>query len=203
LQGLLFCAKQGGVTHPRGLLVAFLSFLLLSLTIGAREPPGQVITWPASGPPILRFSFGKFKELSSVGNLHNYIIDTSAENRWHQQISDATFFLYLFDKNKARIGEGWITLSNVGVGQSVRFQTTVGASGIPTSMEVVARSLPAELQPLAPPKAISITVNSVPQGAAVKLDGNDIGQRPSSCECPRVSTFWSFPNRGSIPGNFP
>jgi len=203
LQGLLVCAKQGGVTHPRGLLVAFLSFLLLSLTIGAKEPPGQVITWPASGPPILRFSFGKFKELSSVGNLHNYIIDTSAENRWHQQISDATFFLYLFDKNKARIGEGWITLSNVGVGQSVRFQTTVGASGIPTSMEVVARSLPAELQPLAPPKTISITVNSVPQDAAVKLDGNDIGATPKLVRVSPGKHILEFSKQGFNPGKFP
>ena len=110
--GLHFYAKQSSVIKLRGILVALLS-CFLSLTLSAREPPAQVVVWPASGPTILRFSFGKFKELSSIGNLHNYIIDTSAENHWDKRISDATFSLYLFDKNKARIGEEWITLSNV------------------------------------------------------------------------------------------
>ena len=114
--GLHFYAKQSSVIKLRRILVAPLFCLLFLLTLSAKEPRAQVVVWPASGPTILRFSFGKFKELSSIGNLHNYIIDTSAENRWDKRISDATFFLYLFDKNKAGIGEGWITLSNVGLG---------------------------------------------------------------------------------------
>ena len=48
----------------------------------------------------MRFSFGKLKEIGSLGNLRNYAIDTTAENRSDKRISDATFFLYLFDKNK-------------------------------------------------------------------------------------------------------
>ena len=100
--------------HKR-FVMSVLWCLVASVSYG-KEAAVQVIVWPASGSPVLRFSFGKFKEISSVGSLHNYLIDTSAENLWGKRISDATFYLYLFDKNKARIGEGWITLSNVSAG---------------------------------------------------------------------------------------
>ena len=118
-----------------------------------------------------------------------------------KRISDATFFLYLFDKNKARIGEGWITLSNVGVGQSVKFQTTVGASGTPITMEVVARSLPPELKPLAPPKSITITVNSIPQGASVKVDGIDAGATPKLVRVSPGKHILEFSKEGVIRGS--
>ncbi len=88
--------------------------LSIAITLYAKEPPAQMLVWPPTGTPVLRFSFGKFKELSSIGNLHNYLIDTTAENVWGKKISDATFTLYLFDKNKARIGEGWIMSFELG-----------------------------------------------------------------------------------------
>src|ERR1700733_17779 len=149
--------------------------VLITLFAHTKDQPAQVIAWPESGQPIVRFSFGKFKELGALGGQHSYVIDTTAENVWGKKISRMGFSLYLFDKNKVRIGEGWVTLSDVPVGQSVKFQTTVGTSGTPVSLELVANSLPAELQPLAPPKIISITVNSVPQGAALKVDGGEGG----------------------------
>jgi hypothetical protein len=177
--------------------------LSIALTLFAKEPPAQVLVWPANGTPVVRFSFGKFRELSSIGNLHNYLIDTTAENVWSKRIPDATFTLYLFDKNKARIGEGWITLSNVGAGQSVKFQTTVGASGTPVSLEIMPRSLPAELQPLAPPKVISITVNSVPQGALLKVDGNEAGATPKQLRISAGKHLLEFNKEGFNPGKFP
>src|SRR5437899_3096025 len=169
----------------------------------AKETAEQVIVWQSSGTPVVRFTFGKFKEISSLGNQHNYIIDTTAENVWGKKIPDATFTLYLFDKNKARIGEGWITLSNVAAGQSVKFQTTVGASGTPVSLEIVPRSLPAELQPLAPPKVISITVNSVPQGALLKVDGSDAGATPKQLRISAGKHLLEFNKEGFNPGKFP
>jgi hypothetical protein len=175
---------------------------LMAVAAYSKNQPAQVILWPATGTPILRFSFGKFKELSSIGSLHNYIIDTTAENLWGKRISEATFSLYLFDKSKARIGDGWITLSNVGVGQSVKFQTTIGASGTPVSMEVAPRSLPAELQPLAPPRTITITVNSIPQGAMLKLDGADSGTTPKLVRVTMGKHLLEFTKEGFNSGKF-
>jgi hypothetical protein len=154
---------------------ALLLTFLLVIAANAKEPPAQVIVWPDSGPPVLRFSFSRLKEVGASGSQHNYNSDTTAENLWGKPISRADFSLYLFDKKKVRIGEGWISVSNVGLGETVKFQTSVSATGTPVSIALAPRSLPGELQSFLPAKTISITVNSVPQGAVPKVDGTDAG----------------------------
>ncbi len=139
----------------RPLRVLLLTFIGV-LAAHAKDPPAQLIVWPESGTPILRFTFGKFKELGSMGSQRTYTTDTLVENVWNKAISNANFSLYLFDKNKVRIAEAVINVSNVAPGETVKFQTTVASSGPPVSLSVVARYLPKELAPLAPPRLVSI-----------------------------------------------
>ena len=179
-----------------------LSFLLPA-ELNAKETPPQVINWPDSGKPILRFSFGKFKELSSVGKQHVYVTDVTAENLWNKKISSAQFTLYLFDKSKVRIGEGWISITDIGPGGVVKFQTDITASGSINSLELVAQSLPPELQPALPPKTISITVNSVPQGADVKIDGVSAGTTPKIVQVVPGKHILLFSKEGFKTGTFP
>jgi hypothetical protein len=152
--------------------------LLSGLAVYAKDPPAQVIVWPESGVPVFRFTFGRFKEVGSLGSERSYVTETTAENLWSKPIGNANFSLYLYDKNKTRIAEATINVSNVAPGETVKFQTTIASSGPPASMSVVARYLPKELAPLAPPRLVSITVNTVPQGAVAKLDGADVGTTP-------------------------
>jgi hypothetical protein len=197
---------EAGVSVLRSRFMASKCLLLLcclAISGHAKEQPTQVILWPSTGTPLIRFSFGKFKELSSISNLRNYVIDTTAENLWGKKITTAVFSLYLFDKNKVRIGDGWISLSDLGPGQAAKFQTTVSASGAPVSLEIAPRSLPAELQPAAPPRTISITVNSVPQGAAVKLDGSDAGTTPKVVQVGVGKHMLEFSKEGFNTGHFP
>src|SRR5579864_3805090 len=99
-------------------LVFALSFyLLLALAASAKEAPQQEIIWPASGTPVLRFSFGKFKEISSSGKQRVYNVDTTTKNVWSKTISKADFFLYVFDKDKVRVAEGYISVSNLAPGE--------------------------------------------------------------------------------------
>jgi hypothetical protein len=169
----------------------------------AKDQPAQVLTWPQSGTPVLRFTFGKFKELGSVGNQRSYMVETTAENLWGKRISHAGFSLYLFDKSKVRIAEAWITVSDVGPGQTVKFQTTFASSGMPVSMELIANSLPSELGPAAPAKTISITVNSVPQGASLKVDGNEAGTTPKMIQVGVGKHTLEFSKEGYNSGHFP
>jgi PEGA domain len=184
-------------------LRAFFVVLLLTSAIYAKEPPAQVIVWPESGTPVLRFSFTKFKEVGSIGNERTYMTDTTTENLWGKAIPNANFSLYLFDKNKVRIGEGVITLSNVGVGQTVKFQTTIAASGTPASVGLVAKYLPAELGPAPPARTISMTVNSVPQGALLKVDGIDAGTTPKIVQVGVGKHMLEFSKEGFNRGRFP
>lgn len=183
------------------------SFLFLLILIGnisfAKDPPPLVIIWPASGQPVVRFSFGKFKESGSAGKQHSYTIDVTAENLWGKKISKADFSLYLFDKDKVRIGEGYISISDVAPAQVLKFQIFAQASGIPVATVLSPRSLPSELQAYLPPRAITVTVNSVPQGAALKLDGTEAGLTPKTIKVEPGKHMLEFSKDGFNTGHFP
>jgi len=175
------------------------------LAIGsvAKDQPVQIVAWPEQGTPVIRFSFGKFKEVGSLGNERTYVTDTTAENLWSKRIPDAAFTLYLFDKNKVRIGQAALSVTNVGPGETVKFQTTIASSGPPSSLSISATYLPKELGPAAPAKTISITVNSVPQGATAKLDGTEVGTTPKMMHVAVGKHVLEFSKEGFNPGKFP
>jgi len=85
----------------------------------------------------------------------------------------------------------------------VKFQTSMSASGTIASMELVPRSLPAELQAFLPPKTISITVNSVPQGAELRIDGTPGGTTPKIVQVTPGKHALSFSKEGFNSGSFP
>lgn len=186
----------------RGLRVLLFT-AVVSVAAYAKDPPPQVIVWPSSGTSVLRFTFGKFKEVGSLGNERSYVTETTAENLWSKSIANANFALYLFDKNKVRIAQATMTLSNVAPGETVKFQTTISSSGPPASLSVVPTYLPKELSPLAPPRIVSITINTVPQGADAKLDGVEVGTTPKMVQVAVGKHLLEFSKEGFNPGKFP
>src|SRR5271165_280168 len=124
------------------IIAAVLFFtLIVTSSVAVKDAPTQIINWPQTASAVVRVTLGKFKEVSSVAGEHNYVVDTTAENLWNKKISHLGYNLYLYDKNKVRIGEGWMTLDNVAPGQTVKFQTTVHALGTPASSELAANSV--------------------------------------------------------------
>lgn len=184
-----------------------LAFLTLSVAasaaLWAKDVPPQVINWPPTGSTIVRISLGKSKEISSISSQRNYVIETTAENLWSKKISHLGFNLYIYDKNKVRIGDGWIALDNVTPGQTVKFETTVHTVGAPATFELSPNSLPAELQPLGPPRQVTITVNSVPQGATLSVDGVAAGTTPKLVKLGVGKHSLEFAKEGFNPGKFP
>src|SRR5438045_1412305 len=151
----------------------------------------------------MRFTYGKFKGLGSAGGQHNYTVATKVENLWDKQISEAQFALYLFDKNRVRIGEGWISISNSAPGEVIQFETNLQTAGLPSSMAIAPRSLPAELRSYLPAKKVSVTLNSVPQGAEVRVDGVDTGTTPKMIEVVAGKHVLEFSKTGFNTGKFP
>jgi PEGA domain len=175
-----------------GLLVVFLSVVLPSF---AKDAPLQVIDWPETGTPVLRFTFSKFKTLPSMGALHGYVMDTTAENLSSRLIPSARFSIYLFDKNKVRVGEDAIAVTNVGPGETVKFETTVSASGQPVSITLH------ELTQAA--RTVSLTINSTPQGAMLSVDGSEAGTTPRLITVGAGHHTLSFAKEGFNHGSFP
>ena len=174
------------------ILLAYVALVLPAL---AKETPLQVIDWPDTGTPVLRFTFSKFKQLPSMGNLHGYVMDTTAENLSKRVIPSARFSIYLFDKNKVRVGEDVISVSNVGPGETVKFETTVSTSGQPASITMH--------EILASAKTVSMTVNSTPQGAVLSVDGSQVGTTPRLITVGAGHHTLNFTREGFNTGTFP
>jgi len=66
-------------------LVVF-SAACLTEFASAKDAPAQVIAWPDQGATVLRFTFGKFKEVGSLGSQRTYVTETTAENLWIRRI---------------------------------------------------------------------------------------------------------------------
>lgn len=180
------------------------SLLLLSALSGyAKSRPKYVILWPSSGTPVLQFTIWKLDEVEGLQGQRLYTVDVEAKNLWNEPIPQASFVLYFFDKDKARIGDGTMDISNAAPGEAVKFQTTVTASGRPASVSVSPTSLPGPLGSYLPRKAISVTVNSVPQGAHFTLDGQYEGTTPKVIEAGAGTHMLEFTMDGFSPGKFP
>ncbi len=186
----------------KALFKIMLQLALLALACAAKEEPKQVLEWPDNGKPLLRFTFTKFKSDAGSKSLRYYISQTTVENLWQKKIS-GSFNLYLFDKNKVRIGEGVVSFANVAPGEAVRFQIGVEAAGTPVSITLSPQSLPAELMPEKPVKTISLTVNTIPQGANFKLDSVDAGVTPKVIRVTPGKHVLEFSRDGFTPGSFP
>ncbi len=180
-----------------------LILIAIAIPLAGKDSPPQVINWPQTGTPVVRITLGKLKELSSISSQRNYVIETTAENLWNKKIPHIGFNLYIYDKNKVRIGDGWITMDNASPGQVIKFETTVHTVGAPVSFELMPDSVPAELQPLAPPRKVSITVNSVPQGAVLSVDGTKAGTTPKMVQLTVGKHALEFAKEGFNTGHFP
>jgi hypothetical protein len=173
----------------------FLVLLLIVAPAFAKETPLQTIDWPDTGTPVLRFTFSKFKQLPGMGMLHGYVMDTTAENLSTRVIPSARFSIYLLDKKQVRVGEDVISVSNVGPGEVIKFETTVNASGMPASISL------REITPQS--KSVSITVNSTPQGAMLSVDGSQMGTTPRMITVGAGHHILTFTKEGYTAGNFP
>lgn len=183
--------------HQRLLpMIFWLACLLLaSAALFAKDTPVQVIDWPEAGSPVLRFTFNKFKPLPGMGSLHGYVMDTTAQNLSGRVIQLERFSIYLFDKNKVRVGEDTIEIKNVGPGETVKFETTVTASGTPASITLK------EVQQQA--KTVTLTVNSTPQGATLSVDGKEAGTTPRLITIGPGHHILAFSKDGFRAGTFP
>jgi hypothetical protein len=59
------------------------------------------------------------------------------------------------------------------------------------------------LAPASPPRTVSFTINTVPQGANAKLDGQDIGITPKIARIAVGKHVLDFTKEGFNPGKFP
>jgi hypothetical protein len=147
---------------------------LVAVAGHGKNEPAITISWP-SEKPALKLSFEKFRQMSAYGGQNVFISDVTVQNLTDKQIPRASFNVYFMDKNRVRIGEGLLLVSDLEAGQSAKIQLQFNSVGVPASL-----TLSAKKDMLASPgaKTIPLKVVSVPPGAKLKVDGQDAGMTP-------------------------
>ena len=164
------------------------------------------MTWPTQGQPLIRFTFGRFDEVGYYNNQKNFRCEVTAENLWNKPIHAAAFTVYFYDKQKTRNGEGYLSVSDLPVNGRAKFEFNVTTSGRPEDFQLVPKNVPDEFAQFLPKREIpkiAITVNSVPQGAALKVDGEDEGTTPKIVKFTPGKHLILFTLEGYATGNYP
>jgi len=185
----------------RTLLLAFTIFVCSAGALA--KDAAQVILWPETGDPVLRFTVLKIRQIGSFGSQHTYTIDTQVESLWSKRIPSATFRFYMFDKNKVRIGEGYIDLSNLAPRETIRMELNCSTAGTPLTLSVVPQTLPPDLQDKAPPRMVALTVYSVPSGVKLSIDGKEAGVTPLAVKLSVGGHTLQFAKEGFNTGTYP
>lgn len=177
--------------------------LLVCLAVAPAKGANQVIDWPETGSPVLRFTILKIRQVGSYGPQHTYTIDAQVQNLWSKKIPSATFRFYMFDKSKVRIGEGYIDLSNLSPNETIRIELNCSTAGTPLTLSVTPQTLPVELQDKAPPRMVALTVYSVPSGAQLSIDGKEAGVTPLAVKLSVGGHTRQFAKEGFNTGTYP
>jgi hypothetical protein len=185
--------------RPRFLPVVVLFFSVATL---AKDSP-QVINWPESGEPVLRFTVQKVRHIGSFGGQQTSVIETQVESVWSKRIPSATFRFFMYDKNKVRIGEGSFDLTNLSPHETIRMELNAVTAGTPVTLSISPQSVPQELAALAPPKVVSMNVYSVPSGAKLSVDGKEAGATPVAVRLAVGGHTLQFSKEGFNSGSYP
>lgn len=151
------------------LIAASLVACIFVVRASAKNEP-ITLMWPAD-KPVIKLVFEKFRQQGSYGGQSVYLTDVVAENLTDKQIPRAYFTVYLLDKTSVRIGQGSLLIADLEPKQSAKMQFQFNAVGVPVNLTLSARGDIGV-------KTIPLRVVSTPPGAALKVDGNDVGITP-------------------------
>lgn len=161
-----------------GIFCGFLTLLPIGLAKDKKDKSESdlVMVWPDAEKPTLKLTFGKFTQMAAYNGQVSLGTAVLVENVSGKAIPQASFTVYLLDKDRVRIGNGNLNISDLEPGQQVKIPFQVFAVGTPSSLSLVARNsaggLPTSL------RTIPLKVISVPPGARLKVDGHEEGVTP-------------------------
>ncbi len=163
------------------------------------DAPAMVMMWPDSTHPTLKLTFGTFMQLASYNGQLSLESHVLIENRSGQFIPQASFTVYMLDKDKVRIGSGNLNISDLEAGQQAKLPFQVFSVGIPASLTLTARNnsagIPTSL------KTVPLKVISVPAGASLKVDGRDAGITPATVNLTVGNHTLEFSKEGFASGS--
>lgn len=166
-----------------------------------KNEPSIVMVWPDQATPTLRLTFEKFTQLASYNGQLSLESHVLVENVSGKRIPQASFTVYLLDKDKVRIGNGLLNFSDLEAGQQAKLAFQVFSLGVPATLSLVAHNDPSGMPTSL--KTVPVKVISVPPGATLKVDGRDEGMTPATVRLTVGNHTLSFSKEGYASGSTP
>jgi hypothetical protein len=184
-----------------GLCLLLLVPLMFAKDKKEKQEASMVMFWPDQASPTLRLTFEKFTEMAIYNGQRSLGSHVLVENLSGKRIPQASFTVYLMDKNKIRIGKGDLSITDLDAGQQAMLAFQVLSVGIPASLSLVARNdasgVPTSL------RTVPLKVITVPPGATLKVDGRDEGSTPATVRLTVGNHLLAFSKEGYASGNTP
>jgi hypothetical protein len=137
----------------------------------------MVMLWPSQDKATLKLTFSQFRNLGGFEGKMTLISDVIVENLSSNVIPQASFTVSLLDKDRVRIGSGFLIVNDLNPGESAKVQFQCESVGPPVTLSIGAKNtggVPTSF------KAIPLQVISIPPGASLKVDGKDAGITPTT-----------------------
>ena len=163
--------------------------------------PAMVMLWPDAGTPTLKLTFERFTQLASYNGQLSLESHVLIENLSGSLIQQASFTVYMLDKDRVRVGNGTLNVSDLDAGQQAKISFQVFSVGIPASLSLVAKNNAAGIPTST--KTVPLKVVSVPPGANLRVDGHDVGTTPTVVNLMVGSHTLEFSKEGFNSGSTP
>jgi hypothetical protein len=133
--------------------------------------------WPSQDSATLKLTFGQFRSVAAYEGKLTLVSDVVIENLSSKVMPQASFSVFLLDKDRVRIGNGLLVVNDLSPGESVKVLFQCDSVGAPATLSIGAKNsggVPTSL------KTIPLQVISVPAGASLKIDGKEQGLTPTT-----------------------
>jgi hypothetical protein len=181
--------------------ILFCLFSLLTATFAKEKSESITILWPNSAQPTLKVTFARFVELASYNHQLSLQSQVLVENLSAKEIPQASFTVYMLDKNKVRIGNGTLNISDLGPSQQAKILLQMFSVGLPASLDLVARNdstgVPTSM------RTVPLKIISKPPAAMFKVDGKDVGITPATVNLTVGNHILEFSKDGYASGSTP
>ena len=166
-----------------------------------KSAPAMVMLWPNAGTPTLKLTFERFTQLAEYNGQLSLESHVLIENLSGKLIPQASFTVYMLDKDRVRVGNGTLNVSDLDANQQVKISFQVFSVGIPASLSLVARNNAAGIPTST--KTVPLKVISIPPGANLKVDGHEVGTTPAVVNLMAGSHTLEFNKEGFATGSTP
>ena len=166
-----------------------------------KNEPTITMLWPDSANPTFKLAFGKFVQTAEYAGQKTFICEVIVQNVSAKTVPHASLTVRMLDKDKVRIADSMLTVTDLGPGESSKIPLQVFASGMPVTLSVVAIKDPSGMPTSV--KTIPLRVISVPPGANLKVDGQDSGMTPKVVSLRVGSHTLEFSKEGYATGSTP